>query len=204
MTPWETFYKEKVTFILTDSKSVVDVGGGLRISKVAGNRYDPRHRWMEPLLSRVEYTILDTTPTYHPDIIGDIQALPFEDDSQEAIVCLSVLESVEDPMKAMHEIRRVLKQGGYAFLYVPFLYYYHAEKGYYKDFWRFSEDAISYLCKDFSLVEIQKLHGAIETWIKISPLGRSRLLLFLARIGDVVFRKTESKQTSGFYVFLKK
>jgi len=55
------------------------------------------------------------------------------------------LEHVENPIKAAREMYRALKPNGYCFVYVPFLYYYHAEKGYYGDFWRFTEDSTKYM-----------------------------------------------------------
>ena len=66
------------------------------------------------------YQVMDPTLEYHPDIVGDIHALPFQDSSQEAIICLAVLEHVEDPWLACRELWRVLKPGGYCLIYVPF------------------------------------------------------------------------------------
>lgn len=44
--------------------------------------------------------------------IGDIQALPFPDNSFDAIVAGEVIEHVDDPDKALQEIRRVLRPNG--------------------------------------------------------------------------------------------
>ena len=139
MTSWDKFSREKLLRIFQEKKSVIDIGGGLRVLKEKGNRYDTSREWIRPYLEKVDYKILDPVSDYGPDIVGDIHNLPFEDSSQEAILCIAVLEHVEDPFKAVFEMRRVLKPGGYLFVYAPFLYYYHAEKGYYKDFWRFTE-----------------------------------------------------------------
>jgi SAM-dependent methyltransferase len=49
----------------------------------------------------------------------DIQQLPFEDLSFDVVICNHVLEHVPDDKKAMSEILRVLKPGGYAILLVP-------------------------------------------------------------------------------------
>jgi len=202
--PWEKFFQDKITKIFTEKKSVIDIGGGLRILRDQGNKYDPSHEWIIPLAKNVEYKILDPIPDYRPDIIGDIHHLPFKENSQDAIVCMAVLEHVENPPKAMEEIFRVLKPGGYCFLYVPFLYYYHAEKGYYKDYWRFTQDSLQMLCKDFSSVEIQNVRGALSTWINISPLGKIKIFYNIFNFLDVVFKKANSRQTSGFNVFLIK
>ena len=203
-TPWELFFENKLKKILTEKKMIIDIGGGLRLIKEKNNRYDPSREWLRPYLSRVDYKILDPVDTYNPDIVGDIHNLPFEDNSQEAILCLAVLEHVENPILAASEMYRILKPNGYCFVYVPFLYYYHADKGYYGDYWRFTEDSIKYIFKDFSTKEIQPVRGAVETWIRLSPLGRYKLFAFLGNFLDKVTGKVHSKQVSGYNVFLIK
>src|SRR3989338_7812257 len=145
--PWDIFFKEKVTKIFTEKKSVLDIGGGLRIAREKNNRYDKNRKWIRPLLPNVKYTVMDPVDSYKPDVVGDIHHMPFVDNSMEAILCIAVLEHVQDPIRACQEMYRVLKPGGYCFVYVPFLYYYHAERGYYGDFWRFSGDTIKHLFK---------------------------------------------------------
>lgn len=204
MKPWELFFKEKIGKIFFEKKHIIDIGGGLRISQKRGNRYDKTRQWILPLAEKVDYKILDPIPDYGPDIVGDIHALPLADNSVDAIICIAVLEHVEDPMKASREILRVLKPGGYAFIYVPFLYYYHAEKVYYKDFWRFTKDALELMFKDFSQIEICSIRGALGTWIRLSPLGRFKFTENIFYIFDKIFRKINSKQVSGYNIFLVK
>jgi|SRR3989344_1486409 len=204
MRPWNVFFNDRVRKIFSEGHDVLDIGGGLRLSKEKGNRYNKKNEWMRKLSEKVSYKVLDPISTYHPDIVGDIEHLPLLDNSQDAIICLSILESVKDPAKGVEEMYRVLKPGGRCLAYVPFLYYYHAEAGYYPDYWRFTEDSLPHLFQLFSKVEIQRLHGAVETWLKLSPLGRSKALLALGRVADILFRKTESKETSGFYIFATK
>lgn len=206
MYSWEIFFKEKLTIILSDKRSIVDIGGGLRISKEKGNRYDESRKWISNLIAEnaVDYKVLDPTPEYDPDIVGDIHHLPFADNSQDAIVCIAVLEHVEDPIRACKEIHRTLKPGGYALAYLPFLYYFHAERGYYHDYWRFSKEAVDLLFKDFSVLEKQSVRGAIATWLHISPLGRMKLLVKIANVMDRIFGKMNSAQVSGYSVFLIK
>ncbi|TAL49399.1 SAM-dependent methyltransferase [Patescibacteria group bacterium] len=203
-TPWEHFFVEKIKKIFTEKKSVIDIGGGLRLMKGKNNRYDASREWIRPHLSNADYKILDLVDTYHPDMVGDIHNLPFPDNSQDAIICIAVLEHVENPILAFREIHRVLKSGGYCFVYVPFLYYYHAEKGYYGDFWRFTEDSLRWLSKPFSSVETMPVRGAIETWIKLSPLGRIRFLHPFWYFLDMMSGKIRTKQVSGYNVFLIK
>lgn len=203
-TPWDNFFREKLTLIFVDKSFVVDIGGGLRLLKEKNNRYDPSREWLRPYLSRVDYKVLDPIDTYGPDIVGDIHNLPFEDNSQEALLCIAVLEHVENPILAASEMYRTLKPNGYCFVYVPFLYYYHAEKGYYGDFWRFTEDSIRYIFKDFSTIEIQPVRGAVETWIRLSSFGRFKIFTSIGNFLDRITGKMSSKQVSGYNVFLIK
>lgn len=201
---WEEFFEDKVKKIFTEKKSIIDIGGGLRILKEKNNRFEKRREWIIPYLKTVDYKVLDPVPDYHPDIVGDIHHLPFADNSQEAILCLAVLEHVENPIKAMQEIYRVLKPGGYCLIYIPFLYYYHAEKGYYGDFWRFTEDSLKFMSKPFKSCEIAPVRGAIETLIKLSPLGKFNFFQILGRILDELTGKKNSEQVSGYNAFLVK
>lgn len=50
---------------------------------------------------------------------GQIQAIPFEDESFDVAVATAVIEHVSDPSKAMAEIRRVLRPGGILVLTAP-------------------------------------------------------------------------------------
>ena len=61
------------------------------------------------------------------DIIDDICAPDrLQEDRYDGIVCLSVLEHVYDPFAAIGHMHRLLPEGGYLFLQLPFLFRYHA------------------------------------------------------------------------------
>lgn len=201
MTPWEQFSREKLTKIFTEKKHIVDIGGGLRVDPEKNNRRKMRD-WLDPYLSKVDYKILDKVPDYHPDIVGDIHDLPFEDNSVEALICIAVLEHVEEPQKAVKEMYRVLKPGGYCYIYVPFLFYYHPMKGYYGDFYRFTIDGIKYLARDFSKIETSTVRGPLATAMNLIPFFSKRTA-WIEKI-DKWLGKEKSNQTSGYNVFLTK
>lgn len=50
----------------------------------------------------------------------DVHDIPFENNTFDVAMCNHVMEHVEDDIKAMSEIYRVLKPGGWAILQVPF------------------------------------------------------------------------------------
>jgi len=143
--------------------------------------------------------ILDKVSDYNPDIVGDVHDLPFEDNSVDAVICMNVLEHVEEPQKAVKEIYRVLKPGGYAYFDAPFIFYYHPMNGYYKDFYRFTKDAWEYMCRDFKEIEIKSVKGAISTVMNLFPLFSKKTKFF--DLLDILFKKQNSNQTSSYRVF---
>lgn len=203
--PWGTFFDDKLAHIVREKREILDIGGGLRIDTSRSNRLDTNNA-IEKLLKEAgtSYKVLDYVDTYAPDIIGSVEDMPLPDNSEGAIVCLSVLEHVENPIKAAAELYRVLEPGGYCLVYVPFLYYYHAERGYYKDYWRFTEDSLNFMFKPFSSIEMQPVRGPLETLVRLSPLGRWSLPQDIGYLLDRMFGKLTSKQTSGYTVFLQK
>lgn len=52
----------------------------------------------------------------------DIHEMPLADNTFDVVLCNHVLEHVDSDLKAMQEIYRVLKPGGFAILQVPFFY----------------------------------------------------------------------------------
>lgn len=52
----------------------------------------------------------------------DVHHIPFEDNTFDVTMCNHVMEHVEDDIRAMREIYRVLKPGGWAIMQVPFFH----------------------------------------------------------------------------------
>lgn len=69
-------------------------------------------------LENLDYT---TTDLLSPiaDVKADICNLPFENDSYDIILCNHVLEHIPDDTKAMQELFRVIKPGGYGIFQIP-------------------------------------------------------------------------------------
>ncbi len=204
MTPWEQFERMSLEKIFQPGKKIIDIGGGLRLSRENNNRLSDRNQWVQPLLAQVDYKVMDKVADYHPDIVGDIHHLPFADNTIDSIICIAVLEHVEEPWIAAQEMHRVLKTDGTAFVYVPFLYYYHPLKGYYGDFYRYTEEGIGYLFRNFSSLDLSPVRGATETVFNLLPKKISRWIWPSARIIDRLMGKSTSHQTSGFNIFLTK
>lgn len=69
-------------------------------------------------LEHLDYT---TTDLLSPiaDVKADICNLPFEDNSYDIILCNHVLEHIPDDTKAMQELYRVMKPGGWGVFQIP-------------------------------------------------------------------------------------
>ena len=55
----------------------------------------------------------------HPDVVCSALELPFPDNHFDTVVSTEVLEHVPDPLRAMREMRRVLKPDGFLVLSAP-------------------------------------------------------------------------------------
>lgn len=197
---WESFFEKAVRESLQSGTRVLDIGAGLRADDTRGNRVDKKRAWIKPLFKDLRYDVLDPVDTYKPDIVGDLQAMPIDDSFYDAVICLAVLEHVPRPWDGVKEMFRVLKPGGLLFLYVPFLAPYHAEPGYYSDFWRFTDEGIKALLYEFDEVQLVAVRGPVETLAHLLPRPiHNKFFLWLGRHLDRV-RKGSGKQASGFYV----
>lgn len=194
MRPWDKFFDEKIHEIAR-SDYILDIGGGVKFGKGL-NKY-------AELFANKRFVTLDKEPKYNPDIVGDIHDIPLPDSTVDAVICKAVLEHVERPERAVEEVLRVLKPGGKALFYVPFLYPYHAERGVYKDFYRFSKDAVEYLFRSASKLEYVPVRGFFETWFYFLPFRLNRLLSPLGRFLDAAVKQS-GNQTSGFSIFVTK
>jgi SAM-dependent methyltransferase len=99
-------YLERKTNILVDR---------LRVLHFAPERIF--EEWLRPR-ANLDYVSTDLARA-RADVKADITDLPFPDDSFDVILCSHVLEHVLDDRKAMRELYRVLRPGGWALVLVP-------------------------------------------------------------------------------------
>ena len=187
MQPWETFRQEKLSFMAKESRTVLDFGQSARTDR----KY----------FVNIEYRTCDIDPTMRPDLVADICDLHMvADGSFDGVICIAVLEHVYDPFKAVAEIHRILRPGRLFFGFLPFLYPYHAKRGHYEDYYRFSRAGVAHLLKSFAGTQICPVWGPATTLINLlpSPFSRLQRMFFWAD------RWFGSKQVSGFYFFCRK
>lgn len=69
-------------------------------------------------MKNLQYTTTDLNSPL-ADVKADICNLPFEDGSFDVVLCNHVLEHIPDDTKAMQELYRVLRKGGWGILQIP-------------------------------------------------------------------------------------
>jgi SAM-dependent methyltransferase len=104
----------------------------------------------------------DIDPARKPEVIADIQSLPFKDGEFTNILCAEVLEHVPDSRKAASELYRVLAPGGMLILTTRFVYPIHDAPG---DYWRFTKYSLQMLFdqEHWEIVELAPETEAFST-----------------------------------------
>lgn len=135
-------------------------GAGLQVLDVGG-RLQP----YRPLLRDrcAGYLAVDLRRTPLVNVVGRAEELPFGDARFDIVICTQVLEYVPDPRRAVREMYRVLKPGGFAVLSVPSVFPRDSEV----EYWRFLRSAVDEMLSDFAKVEVaaegNSLVGLVRT-----------------------------------------
>lgn len=119
------------------------------------------------------------------DVVGNVYELPFNDNSFEVVLCMVVMEHLEDPRKAISEMKRVLKSGGLILVSTPFLFPIHDSPN---DFWRFTKYGLKLLFKDWDIVEVSAETNFNETFaVLLQRVGYQTKLYLNPLMKAVVF-----------------
>lgn len=193
MSPKEYF--ESKLRELSKCNRILDAGGGTPFQK----RMAKYKQWFE----NCKYETLDCDSHWNPTIVGDIHNIPLKDETYDGVICLSVLEHLERPWDAINEIHRIMKKGGRALFYVPSIYPYHARKGpgAYPDCFRFMDDGLKFLFKNFSEIEIVKTGGHFEAISLFYPFIFKKKVRKIASLLDRLLKTNKKPTTPGYYLF---
>ena len=191
-------FRDKIINSIDIKDAVLDIGKGMRekFSKIKSKNVET--------LDVNEYDD-------YPDIIFDLCETLDESLYQkyDKIICLAILEHVYNPFNAVDNLRKMLKEKGTIYGYVPYLNYYHAPNDLkFQDYFRFSKDALVYLFKDFSKVKLFPIRGRISTPLNIMFAGRWKKYIEKTSL-NILLDKLSSdekniKQCSGFNFIISK
>jgi SAM-dependent methyltransferase len=118
--------------------SILDIGGRLQPYR--------------PLLGdrARNYIAVDLLKTPLVDVGAAAEALPFQDEQFDFVICTQVFEYLPDPTLAVTEIKRVLRKGGILFLSAPSVFLRENDK----ECWRFLPQGLRHLLREFESVEV--------------------------------------------------
>jgi len=89
-----------------------------------------------------EYVGVDVPGNPYADLEGSLEALPVEDASFDVVLCLQVLEHVDDPDRAIRELHRVTRPGGRVLASTHGTQVYHPHPA---DHWRWTHTGLELL-----------------------------------------------------------
>ena len=187
-----------------DAQLILDVGDGMR-----GLRHQIAGRAESLDLNDIDAQDENLT---RPDILGDVCS-PFPDwmhNRYDAVIALAILEHVYDPPAAVENFRKALKPGGQLFLYVPWMWRYHAPKTLvFQDYQRLSRDGMAYLLRDFDNVVLYPIRGKYSSILNMLKFWKKRVEKpFGGRINKVLDSRTSpwrnTMQASGFFAQARK
>lgn len=147
-----------------------------------GCNYKPYFPFFEGLFE--SYIGLDIHEGEHIDVVAKAEKIPFPDNSFDVILCFQVLEHIENPEKAISEMRRVLKDGGLLMLTTHGTYHEHMQP---YDYWRWTRYGLRKILKNFSDVQVEDLCPPGMSIFEIVNLYFQRLNIFHVMTPLLVF-----------------
>src|SRR5882724_7472414 len=130
------------------------------------------------------------------DVMADIAAIPFPDNSVDLVILETVLEHVSDPHSVVAEVHRILKPAGIVVCSTPFVFPYH---GYPNHYWNFSKDGLEVLFKGFSSCRVEISLGPTCALINLTAE-----YFAVALSGSSTFLYTVTKGVALLPIFLLK
>lgn len=124
---------------------------------------------------RIDIINVDIFAFDEVDICAEASRLPLKDNTVDLILNIGLLEHVEAPAAVTAEMWRVLKSGGEALIYAPFMYPIHGAP---YDYQRFTDRGLYTLVSAFSRKEVRAASGATSSMLAMWQEWMATLLSF--------------------------
>lgn len=151
------------------------------------------------------------------DRVCPVEALDVADESADVVICLSVLEHVNDPGQAVRELRRILRPGGVVFASTHGCFPWHP---YPQDHWRWTQTGLPLLFTNqgrFTSVQLFATRGTmsgiffllahyVQSWVHFGILRvvkrklRKPITIIVNRIGEYLDKRTPSLRDTNQHV----
>jgi SAM-dependent methyltransferase len=115
------------------------------------------------------------TPNSQPDVVGSALDIPLEDQSFDTVVSTELLEHVPDPLRALREMHRLLKPGGYLILATPMYWPRHEVP---HDYFRYPYDGLLHLFKE-SQLEVVRMFNRGNSYAFLGQVVQHALPVFI-------------------------
>ena len=123
-----------------------------------------------------EYVGLDTAEHAHADLVGPIERIPAEDASFDLVLCIQVLEHVDDPAQGVRELHRVTRPRGRVLLATHGAMVYHPNPS---DLWRWTNEGLERLFRengDWASVTVRPGCGTAASLAMLNAIYLEHLL----------------------------
>lgn len=137
------------------------------------------------------YAGSDIEPGPHVEYVCPAESLSVPDADFDLVLSTQALEHVRHPQRALAEIERVLRPGGYAFVTTHGVWPFHPYPG---DYWRWTQEGFQALVEDSGSLELVELvpHGGswtclatlnahyiykLATRLRVQPVGRALIAI---------------------------
>lgn len=145
-------------------------------------------------LASLEYDVygidIHDYPVSHPNFHftrGDIMNMPFRDNSFDRVIAVSTIEHIgfgaygdpiypEGDIKAMEEIRRVLKEGGMALITLPYYSAPEVKRGWHGKIHVYTEERIKDLTRFFKIEKMDYYIKVGQYYVKGGKRGRITII----------------------------
>ncbi len=198
----------RTLFNLEISKHIKNVGGVM--VDLGGGKNPSYERFWQ--IRPEKFIRVDINEKAEPDVLANLNnPLPFEDNFADTIFLLSVIYILEDPVKTLREINRMLKPGGKLFMTSPFIFNEAKEPS---DYWRFTSEGLEKILNEAGFSEYiikavgERFSAAAYLTTPFLIFWPVKFIFYMLAVGldNIIPKKLTLKQPCpiGYFIEVKK